>query len=214
MLLKPKQICRVLCVICFLGIACIAPQTIENYNRTNFQVFAKGIIVEGKKCAVISGDTNTLEQIYAYTLTKALSESSTLSLITQEDVKKKFSDYPVKIKGPFGPSYFEVETDYTKTDVQRLAEIQKKLKTDYLIVVWTPSPVKRNSRVLITGVIQMFYFPEAREIARGTFNTSYNDANFIKEDDIMKNIVQSFNDSSKAVAKDLSTRLGITKIAY
>jgi len=201
--------------VCFsLAVCASCLSTPVQVSTSDIKSISGNIAIGGKKCAVIAGDSNALEQIYAYSLTESFHSASDIPMLTQEQVKEKYPDYPLKIKGPFGLTYFNVEIDYAKTDISRIAEIQKKLKTDYILVVWLPSSIKTNSMVKISGVIQMFSFPDAREVAHGSFNTSYTDNGALKKEDLFNEIIRSFKRSSDSVAKDLASRLGISKAAY
>jgi hypothetical protein len=207
-----RNSCLFVCFFLSVFAACVTmPPQVSN---SDIKSFSEKITVDGKKFAVIAGDSNTLDQIYAFALTDSFQSASGVSVLTPDQVKAKYPDYPVKIKGPFNLAYFNVDIDYSKTDISRIAEMQKMLKTDYILVVWIPSSVKSNTTVKASGVIQLFGFPDTREIAHGSFSATYKDFGLIKKEDLYKEIIQSFKKSSDAVARDLAAKLGILKNAY
>lgn len=87
------------------------------------------------RLAVIAGETDDVGKNLALAVTEELQKRTTFRVMSQKEVAKKLRRYPSKIKmahvSESSPSVW-LPTDEAK----KMAAIQKKLKVDYLFVVW------------------------------------------------------------------------------
>lgn len=130
----------------------------------------------GKKLAVIAGLTNPGSLQAAQALSEAVEQASRFQVLPQKKVAQAIPNYPQLIKGPYTSAYFEIDEDYTKTDLGRVSEIQKHLGVDYLYILWAPTSVQSGGKSLFSKnhplvhvVAQVFEFPGAKEIGRGKY---------------------------------------------
>ncbi len=88
-----------------------------------FDLSQKEYVIKAGSLAVISGDKAPASIGLAALLTNELQNRSTFRILSQQEISKRFPDYPDNI--------LEIKND--KTAMKLLHE---KLKTDYLFVVW------------------------------------------------------------------------------
>lgn len=125
----------------------------------------------GASIAVIAGLENDATVLLTQYLIEELKEQSSYAVMPQSVIVKKLKGYPFDIEGPYKTAYFEIEMDFTQTDVGKLSQIQKILGVDYLFVLWAPISVSHNSGAanVIHVVTQMYEAPGPREVGRGRF---------------------------------------------
>jgi hypothetical protein len=169
---------------------------------------------KGKTLAVISGLENGANLQLAHYMTGALTENSQFKLISQKKIAELVRDYPFDIQGPYKAAYFDIEVDYSRTDVEKLKSIQKKLGVDYLYVMWAPSSTTYNSRTnAIHVVAQLFEFPGAKEVGRGRFDSAANGKiHFIIQSKVNESdIDQGMLRSTKHVSREMAQKVGMAK---
>lgn len=128
---------------------------------------------KGKTLAVIAALENKENVEVAYHMTEALKKNTRFQVMSQKQVAQTLSDYPSKIQGPFRSAYFEIETDYSKTDIKKIRAIQKRLGSDYLYVIWTPSRTIYNRKMEVLNIVaQMFEAPSSKEVGNGKFGSA------------------------------------------
>lgn len=147
-----------------------------------FHVTQEPLRNNGKKLAVIAGLTNPGSLQAAQALADEVGKASRFQVLPEKQVARAIPNYPQLIKGPYTSAYFEIDEDYTKTDVSRVNEIQKQLGVDYLYILWAPTSVQSGGKglffknyPLVHVVAQVFEFPGAKEIGRGKYMIRFDD---------------------------------------
>lgn len=170
------------------------------------------------KIAVIIGETKYGKEssLYANNFTSALAGGSKLKVLTQNQVKAALGSYPERIQGPYKViGMEEPKMDYTRHDMDRFAEIAKKLNVQYLYVFWFAQSVKeisgRNEVTKYWYVGELIEFPSRRIIAQANHLMFY----FSKETDVVGDAPKSIEDMCKIFsemnAKDIIKNTGIAK---
>lgn len=174
---------------------------------STFQLLDGNFRPKGKSLAVLSGLSDETSVMTATFLTQSLEKSSNFKVLSQKQIAQTVPNYPLHIKGPYGPSYIEVDVDYTHTDRNKLADIQKRLAVDYLYVVWAVNAVRYRSSNTIGGdvavlnvVAQFFEYPGGREVGRGFYRPRLDSA---KAELMRKDL--------DAVAKEFARKTGMEK---
>lgn len=140
---------------------------------STFTLLDQNFKPRGKAIAVIAGLENKENLEVAYYMTEALKKNSRFQVISQKHIAQTLANYPSKIQGPFKTAYFEIETDYGKSDVKKIRAIQQKLGADYVYVVWTPSATVYNEKIhQLHAVGQMFEGPNSKEVGNGRFDAT------------------------------------------
>lgn len=125
---------------------------------------------KGNSIAIVSGLNKEINLYLATMLTESLKEKSTFRVLSQKEIINRYPEYPVNIKGPYGASYFDIDYDYSRTDIETIKRLQKKLGVDYIYAMWVPSSTTFQNLFTHHHVIfQLFEFPETREIANGQY---------------------------------------------
>lgn len=167
---------------------------------------------KGKTLAVVAGLDNEENIMVAHYMTESLRRNSRFQVVPQKQVAQALG-YPIKIQGPFKSAYFQIETDYTKTDTKRIKAIQQKLGVDYVYAVWTPSATVYNEKIhSLHAVGQMFEGPGAKEVGNGRFDATagHTDCCLVPApgDEDKKNAIK---DTSEYVAKEIAEKTGMQK---
>lgn len=158
---------------------------------------------KGNSIAIISGLNKEVNLYLATVLTDSLKEVSTFRVLSQKEIINRFSEYPVNIKGPYTASYFDIDYDYSKTDVEEIKKIQKKLGVDYIYAMWVPSSTTfQNSVIHYYVIFQLFEFPGGREIANGQYVIRE-----FKTEDSGKEVKELMD----IVAREMATEMGKLK---
>lgn len=127
--------------------------------------------VKGKTIAVVAGLDNEPNIATARNMAESLKKKTRFQVVPHSQVKQSLPNYPSNIQGPYKSSYFEIEVDYTKTDMKKIRSIQQQLGVDYLYVVWTPSATVYNEKIhSLNAVAQLF--ENGREVGNGRFNAT------------------------------------------
>jgi len=146
-------------------------------------------------------------------MTDALKKNSRFQVLSQKQVAQALSGYPTPIQGPYKTAYFEIETDYSKTDIKRIKAIQQKLGVDYVYVLWTPSETVYNEKIHQLNIIaQMFESPNAREVGNGKFGATAGrtDCCLVPAPGD-KDKADALKDMSEYVAKEIAEKTGMQK---
>lgn len=161
----------------------------------------------GNKLAVIAGLTNPSSLQAAQALAGEVERASRFQVLPEKQVVRAIPNYPQLIKGPYSSAYFEIDEDFSKTDVSRVSEIQKQLGVDYLYILWAPTNVQSGGKglffknyPLVHVVVQVFEFPGAKEIGRGKY--------MIRFDDDRKELLR---DDLATVAKEFAEKTRMPK---
>ena len=159
---------------------------------STFQLTHEPFMPKGKRLAVIAGLTNPSSLEAAQAFADELGKASQFQVISQKQVAQAIPHYPQLIKGPYNSAYFEIDIDYTKTDLDRVKQLHKSLQTDYLYVLWAPSVTTNGQKSWFTKdysimqvIAQLYEFPGSREVGHGSYRIRIDpDKNEIVRDDL------------------------------
>ena len=159
---------------------------------STFQLTHEPFTPKGKRLAVIAGLTNPSSLEAAQAFADELGKASQFQVISQKQVAQAIPHYPQLIKGPYNSAYFEIDIDYTKTDLDRVKQLHKSLQTDYLYVLWAPSVTTNGQKSWFTKdysimqvIAQLYEFPGSREVGHGSYRIRIDpDKNEIVRDDL------------------------------
>ena len=159
---------------------------------STFQLTDEPFTPKGKRLAVIAGLTNPSSLEAAQAFADELGKASQFQVISQKQVAQAIPHYPQLIKGPYNSAYFEIDIDYTKTDLDRVKQLHKSLQTDYLYVLWAPSVTTNGQKSWFTKdysimqvIAQLYEFPSSREVGHGSYRIRIDpDKNEIVRDDL------------------------------
>lgn len=130
-LTSKKALIILLTLMCFLS-SCTPSFNIKKDAHISFN---------GKSIAVLAASKDTFTDQICTAITSELSRQTTLKVIQKEEIKKLIPDYPVKITGPYKFAFYTIDHDYKMTDLKKVNRLKEKLKTDILILLWTPSKI-------------------------------------------------------------------------
>jgi len=124
---------------------------------TTFTPVNGDVRFKGKTLAVIAGLDNEANLLVAQSMSESLRKNTRFQVMPYKQVAQTVSGYPGKIQGPYKTAYFEIEMDYSRTDLKRIKAIQQQLGVDYLYVLWSPSVTVYNDKIHSFNIIaQMF----------------------------------------------------------
>jgi len=137
-------------------------------------------IKPGKKSiAVISGLPDDVSMAVAHEMTLKLQKHSKFHVMSTRTILRKISGYPVKIRGPYTAAYMGIDKDFNNTDRNRVRMMQRRLRVDYLYIIWAPSSgavetlMSGSSVVTLHTIAQLFAAPGTREIGNSLVPVSY-----------------------------------------
>ena len=164
-----------------------------------------------KSLAVVAGlDVEQNVQL-AQAMSESLRKYTRFQVMPHKQAAQKIAGYPVKIQGPWKSAYFEIEVDYTKTDMKKVWSIQQQLGVDYLYVLWTPSETVYNRKIHSLNVIGQM-FENGKEVGNGRFNATAG-----KTDCCLvpapgdKEKTDAIRDTADLVARQIGDRTGTLK---
>jgi hypothetical protein len=167
--------------------------------------------VKGKTIAVVAGLDNEPNIMIARSMAESLKMNTRFQVMPASQVKQSLPNYPTGIQGPYKSSYFEIEVDYTKTDMKKIRSIQQQLGVDYLYVVWTPSATVYNEKIhSLNAVAQLF--ENGKEVGNGRFNATAGrtDCCLVPPPD-SKDKANAIKDATDYVAKEIGEKTGMAK---
>lgn len=143
----------------------------------------------GGRIAVIIAETKyeEINVMLANGMSDLLEAKSKLTVVHQHRVKSLLGTYPERIRGPYKQLGEEIETDYTRHDMDTLAAYAKKLNANYLYVFWIPTGIENKIITTDPNGIQresagftiynyigeLIEFPSRRIIAQGEAELSF-----------------------------------------
>lgn len=165
-------VCSLIVVVSFAGCA----------SRKYYQVYSfdgkKTIEVrKGASIAVISPNNTKINYDIADRITKQIEEKGFLRAMSQEKIQKAIPEYPQNI------IFFELDSDsenrekpYISDDLKLiLDQYQKKLKVDYILVIWNESLETityhpNNNRLYIMPVFdRLIEYPSGKIVSYSCF---------------------------------------------
>jgi hypothetical protein len=137
---------------------------------------------KGKKLAVISGLTNASSLGVAQALGEELGKTSQFQVLSQKQIAQAVPNYPQLVNGPYKSAYFEIDVDYSKTDMTRVKELERHLAVDYVYMLWAPATVSHGNSTwfsknyAVTQIVaQLFESPSGKEIGRSKYAVRVDD---------------------------------------
>ena len=180
---------------------------------STFNLVDQNFRPKGKTLAVISGLNNDPNVLTAQYMTDALRKNSRFQVMSQKQVAQSVSNYPQNIKGPYKTAYFQIDTDYSNTDIKKIRQIQQQLGVDYLYVMWTPTAPVMNDKLHTLHIIaQLFEGPSSKEVGNGMFGATAG-----KTDCCLvptpgdEDTAQALKDRTDYTAKQIAEKTGMQK---
>ncbi len=179
---------------------------ISAFNPVNGEFKTKG-----KTMAVIAGLDNEPNMLLAQAMTESLKKNTRFQVISQKQVKQAIPSYPDDIQGPWKSAYFEIEMDYTMTDMKKVRQIQQKLGVDYLYVLWTPSATVYNGKIHQLNIISQM-FESGKEVANGRFGSvaGHTDCCLVPAPND-KDKANAIKDTADYVSREIGEKTGMAK---
>jgi len=180
---------------------------------STFNLVDQNFRLKGKTLAVVSGLNNDPNMLAAQYMTDALRKNSRFQVMSQKQVAQTVSNYPQNIKGPYKSAYFQIDTDYSNTDIKKIRQIQQQLGVDYLYVMWTPTATVMNDKIYTYHIIaQLFEGPSSKEVGNGMFGATAGKTDCClvpKPGDEDK--AKAIKDTTELVAKQIAEKTGTQK---
>jgi hypothetical protein len=166
---------------------------------------------KGKTIAVIAGLDNEPNVQAAKHMADSLKKNTRFQVMPHSKVKQLVANYPTNIPGPYKSAYFEIDVDYTKTDMKKIKVIQQQLGVDYLYVLWTPSATVYNQKIHSLNVIAQL-FENGKEVGNGRFNAvaGRTDCCLVPAPD-SRDKEDAIKDATDYVAKEIGEKTGMAK---
>ncbi|MBI1921320.1 MAG: hypothetical protein HYS23_09610 [Geobacter sp.] len=188
---------------------------VSMFSGFMFSPTAGEINADNKSIAVVAGVDNDINIAVTESMTEALARNSTFKVMPAKQVTKRVTGYPQQIKGPYNSAHITIDIDYSKTDLQKVKEIMKKLGTDYAYVIWAPTGYSRTaisqgtggvsgSAAVYPAVAQLFQGPDAKVVGQGRFDVTsvkYVPLTSPSEDDVKNAVHYTTEIISKIVAE-------------
>lgn len=198
--------------LCALGL-CLVLASACAAKHPLFALTDKEHKPRGKTLAVVAGLKRDINIFMAECMSQALAQNSTFIVTPPADVARSIPGYPMNIKGPYRSAYFEIEKDYSKTDAEKIREIQNRLKVDYLYVIWVPTGSTLEKKIVFVDMIsQLFEGPQSREVGQGAFWSSTGRSTcFLAPSPKPEDIEQSLRAACEKVSKEIAAATGMKK---
>ncbi|MHB8843824.1 MAG: hypothetical protein ACYC7L_03670 [Nitrospirota bacterium] len=193
-------------IVPLLGVLMLLGGCISTFSPVDADFKAKG-----KTIAVVAGLDNEPNIATARNMAESLKRNTRFQVVPASQVKQSLPGYPSNIQGPYKSSYFEIEVDYTKTDMKKIRSIQQQLGVDYLYVIWTPSATVYNEKIhSLNAVAQLF--EKGREVGNGRFNATAGrtDCCLVAAPD-SKDKANAIKDATDYVAREIGEKTGMAK---
>jgi len=185
---------------------------LSSCSFSTFNLVDEGYKPKGKRIAVISGLNDDSNLFVAKMMTGALDKVSVFKSLSQEKIAKAIKDYPINIKGPYSAAYLDVDVDYSKTDVNMIKELQRKLGVDYMYVLWIPLATTSNGNVKQLHVVtQLFEFPGGKEVANGRFDVASVGGVLWRSMPTAEDDMKAAKETTEYVAKETAEKMGMLK---
>lgn len=166
----------------FILLALIAFLLSGCYNT--FALVDKDYVPKGKTIAVIPGINDNMNKVIGQLFAQSLAEESRYNVMSTKRMTRALGTSAVSIQGPYRSAYFDIDVDWSMTDKDEVAALQRSLKTDYVYMFWAPTAVNyNNSKAARVHVIaQMFEFPGMKLVGQGRYilTAAKDDPNYLK----------------------------------
>ena len=166
---------------------------------------------KGKTLAVIAGLDNEPNLAVAQAMSESLRKNTHFQVMPYKQAAQAVTGYPGKIQGPYKTSYFELQVDYTRTDLKRIKAIQQQLGVDYLYVLWSPTETVYNDKIHSLNIVSQM-FSAGKEVGSGRFNAvaGRSDCCLVPAPDT-KDKADAIRDATDYVAKEIGEKTGMAK---
>lgn len=166
---------------------------------------------KGKTLAAIAGLDNEANVVAAQHMTESLRKHTRFQVMPHQQVAQTLSGYPINVQGPYKSAYFEIEVDYTKTDLKKIKSLQQQLDVDYLYVLWAPSATVYNGRIHSLNIVAQL-FENGKEVGNGRFSAVAGRTGccLVPAPD-SKDKVNAIRDATDYVAKELGEKTGMLR---
>jgi hypothetical protein len=166
---------------------------------------------KGKTLAVIAGLDNEANLAVAQAMSESLRKNTRFQVMPHKQVAQTVSGYPVKIQGPYKTTYFELQTDHSRTDLKKIKAIQQQLGVDYLYVLWSPTETVYNDKIHSLNIVTQM-FSAGKEVGNGRFNAvaGRSDCCLVPAPD-SKDKSNAIKDATDYVAKEIGEKTGMLK---
>lgn len=193
-------------IIPLLAVLVVLGGCISTFNPVDANFKAKG-----KTIAVVAGLDNEPNIMTARNMAESLKKNTRFQVMPHSQVKQALPNYPTSIQGPYRSSYFEIDVDYTMTDMKKIRSIQQQLGVDYLYVLWTPSATVYNEKIHSLNVVAQL-FEKGKEVGNGRFNATAGrtDCCLVAAPD-SKDKANAIKDATDYVAKEIGEKTGMAK---
>lgn len=142
----------------------------------DFRLADPGFKPKARTMAVISGIRKQQSVDIAMLLDLAMHNESKYSVLPPARIKHLARPYPVDIQGPYKSAYFEIDTDWSMTDRQKIARIQRQLGVENLLVIWAPIAVSVNdSPIIQIPVVAQMFEPGGKVVAQSNMMLAVGD---------------------------------------
>ena len=137
-----------------------------------FMLMDRNVPVKPGILSVISGDSSEPTEMLAKYLTEELKRQSTYRVVSQEEIRRRLGKYPIELKYTFAVENKDRPVWLEKGEKNKLNAIEGRLKSDYLLVVWTTGLSRIATRSQSGGgvtnsvqvVANLFEYPNASAI--------------------------------------------------
>jgi len=166
---------------------------------------------KGRTLAVIAGLNNEPNVLAAQSMVESLKKQTRFQVVPASQVKQTLASYPADIQGPYKSAYFEIEIDYTKTDLKKIKAVQQQLGVDYLYVLWAPSATVYNGKIHSLNIVAQL-FEHGKEVGNGRFNAvaGRTDCCLVPAPD-SRDKVNAIRDATDSVAREIGEKTGMLK---
>lgn len=131
-----------LLILIFLG-SIVTLTGCSHYPNQPFKLMDEKHAVKPTTIAIIAGTNSDGPRQLALNISDKLRAQSNFKVLTQDEIEKRLPNYPVEIELKDLETLNKEENEptsvwYLSSEKAKLDAIQKKLKVDYLYVVWIP----------------------------------------------------------------------------
>ncbi|MCP4354050.1 MAG: hypothetical protein GY793_00185, partial [Proteobacteria bacterium] len=200
-----------LVLIIFFNLAACIPY--YNFIRN------ENISVQGNKIAIISGSPDKKTYMLVKEVEHYFQDLSKYEVDNQDSIKKLLGEYPVKIRGPYDLSFVEINSNYGRTDVNKIVKIGKILKVNLVFVLWMPVNSAVNARrdddnvIRSCFVTQLFNIDTGSEVGKmKTFFFWAIDPNKARSSMLFpRSFNKAISDTARHISKEVAKKMNMLK---